>query len=224
MKRLFRSKVFIGLVVLAIGFVIFMIWGIFQTNKTSGLRINISEIQAEEILKNIYVKNDSIVGESAMITYSGDNLDMSHYVMLKFTNDKSLDELRNNSSFDTRIKLYKQGFSGFTFWNYPKTSEKIDFKYHYTNDPILQEELSDTVLVQNFDNTNIEVSLTDELKKDIGLEIKKPATVVLYKNGNYLYFIYVLRPYDRENKWVSREELEKTLYPLIKNWGIYEKQ
>lgn len=223
MRKLFKNKVFIIFLFLSIGVGGFFIWGLNESIKTSGF-INIPEIKAEKIYKGVYLKNDSVLGESAMITYSSNNLDMSHYVMLKFTNDKSLDELRNNSSFDNRTKLYTQGYSGFTFWNYPEASEKINFKYHYTNQPVSQEKLSDTVLVQNFDNTNIEVSLTDELKKDISLEIKKPATVVLYKNGNYLYFIYVLRPYDQQDKWVSREELEKTLYPLIKNWGIYEKQ
>lgn len=141
--------------------------------------------------------------------------------MLKFANDKPLDELINNSSFDNRTKLYTQGYSGFTFWNYPSASEKIDFKYHYTLPPITQEESSDSVLVQNFDSTNIEISLTEEQKRDIGLEIKKPSTIVLYNKDKYLYFIFVIRPYNQENKWVSGEELEKTLYPLIKSWSVY---
>lgn len=220
MRKLFKNKVFIIFLFLFVGVGGLLIWGAFQAGKTGGI-ISIPEIEAEEILKGVYLRNNTVAGESVMITYSGNNLDMTHYVMLKFANDKSLDELRNTSSFDSRTKLYRQGYSGFTFWNYPEISEKVDFKYHYTNEPVLQEELSDTVLVQNFDNANIEISLTDEQKRDVGLEIKKPATVVLYKKDKYLYFIYVIRPYDQENKWVSREELEKTLYPLVKNWGIW---
>lgn len=222
MKKLFRNKVFIIFLILFVGVGGFLIWGASQSGKTSGF-INIPEI-AEEIYKGVYLKNDSVVGESVMITYSGNNLDMTNYAMLKFANDKSLDELGNISSFDNRIKLYTQGYSGFTFWNYPEVSEKVDFKYHYTNKPVLQEKLFDTILVQNFDNADIEISLNGEGKRDIGLEIKKPATVVLYKKDKYLYFIYVIRPYDQENKWVTREELERTLYPLIKNWGVYEKK
>ena len=223
MRKLFRNKVFIVFLILFIGIGTFFIWGLNESVKTSGL-INIPEITAEEILKNIYLKNGSVAGESVMITYDKNNLDITHYVMLKFANDKPLDELINNSSFNNQTKLYTQGYSGFIFWNYPSASEKIDFKYHYTHPPITQEELSDSVLVQNFDSTNLEMSLTEEQKRDIGLEIKKPATIVLYNKDKYLYFIYVIRPYDKKNKWLSREELEKTLYPLIKNWGVFEKK
>lgn len=223
MKKLFRNKVFIIFLILFVGVGGLLIWGASQSGKTSGV-INIPEIKAEEIYKGIYLKNDSVAGESVMITYSGNNLDITHYAMLKFANDKPLDELSNISSFDNRIKLYTQGYSGFTFWNYPEVSEKIDFKYHYTNEPVSQEKLSDTILVQNFDNTDIEISLNGEGKRDVGLEIKRPATVVLYKKDNYLYFIYVIRPYDQKNKWVAQQELERTLYPLIKNWGVYEKK
>ena len=223
MRKLFRNKVFIVFLILFVVIGVFLIWGAFQTGKASRV-VNIPEIKAEEILKNVYLKNDSVAGESVLITYSGNDLDITYYLMLKFTNDKPLDELSNTSSFDRRIKIYKQGYSGFTFWNYPDASEKIDFKYHYTHPPISQEELSDSVLVQYFDSANLEISLTVEQKRDIGLEIKKPASIVLYKKDKYLYFIYIIRPYDQENKWVTQKELENTLYPLVKNWGVYEKR
>lgn len=218
MKKLFRNKVFIAFLILFMGFITFLIWNLTKSIEANGF-ISISEIEADEIFKNVYLKNDSVVGESVLITYDKNNQNISNYVMLRFTNDKPVDELLNKSSFDRRKKLYSQGFSNFIFWNYPNTSEKIDFKYHYTNIPILQEELSDTVLVLNFDNTNIEISLTEERKKDIELEIQKPTTLVLYKKEEFLYIIYAIRPYDQENKWVSQKELINNLYPLIKNWG-----
>ena len=118
MRKLFRNKVFIIFLILFIGIGAFFIWGLNKSIKTSGF-VNIPEIEAEKILKNIYIKNDSVAGESIMITYSGHNLDMTYYVILKFANDKSLDLLNNTSSHSHRSLEVEMKLNDTNFFRLP---------------------------------------------------------------------------------------------------------
>ena len=227
MKKIFKSRIgrmFVVLFVLGIGLLIFMIWGLHDANQKIGLKVNIPEIQNEDILKNIYFQNDSIIAESVLITYNEEKPDKTYYVLFKFINTKEIsDIIYNDIPLINHPNINTERIFGFTLWGDLKSSNIIS-KYQYTTLPVSQKTLSDTIVIQNFEKTEIGISLTDNSKKDLGFKIEKPSTVVLYKRNTILYFIWVNRLYDTKNKWITEEELENTLYPLVKNWSVYEKR
>ncbi|GEM_PF-1955120 len=227
MKRIFKSrisKIFVILFILGIGLLIFMIWGLHDTNQKMGLKVSIPEIDAEKIVKSLYYENDSLVEETVSIV---SNNTFSDYTIIKIKNsEQNINKFLSNRDFKEYASSPLNVF-GIDVWNYHEKADIIDFKYRYTTPPIAEKELADTVLIQRFDKKDekIEISLTTENKKDMEIKIKQnlPPTIVLYKRKTNLYLMVVYRIYDKENKWVTQEELEKNLYPLVKNWGVYEK-
>ena len=227
MKKLFKKKTFIVLALVALILSAFMVWGTSETEKTIGL-VTIPEFKASQILKTVHFEEDSLVQEIVTITYDFETLDITNYILIKFRNStKNINELFDSQRFSS-ISSPSQNVFGVDVWNYHSQSNDIDFKFNYTQSPIYQKEVSDTVLIQRYDEIDekIQVSLTPEHTVDLEYSIKKNflPTFVFYKRNTDLYLIIAYRLNDKENKWVTDEELEKTLYLLVKNWGVYEKR
>lgn len=227
MKKLFKNRTFIVLALLALVLSAFLVWGTSETEKTIGL-VPIPEFKASQILKTVHFEEDSLVQEIVTVTYDFETLDITNYILIKFRNStRSLNELFDSQKF-TSNSSFSQNVFGVKAWDYHSQSNEIDFKYNYTQSPISEKELSDTVLIQRFDEIDekIQVSLTSEHTVDLEYSIQKNflPTFVFYKRNTDLYLIIAYRLNDTENKWVTDEELEKTLYLLVKNWGVYEKR
>lgn len=220
MKVLFKHKFLwvVGLLIMVL--LLFGIWFSAKEGRHNGI-IDIPGIQAERIMKSVLIKNDRIWAESVLITYNQDSVDMSHYALLKLENHKPLNELKKASPFTNRFRLYTWGFSTFKFWKFPPMFDKTDVNWYSSTTPLSKTELSDTVLIYNFNPTEIEISLSEDLKRDVGLTSEKPVTIALYEREGSLYFIYVSRPYEKD--WVKLEELEQNLYPLVSAWELYKK-
>lgn len=227
MKKLFQNKTFITAALLALVLSVFLIWGTSETEKTIGL-VSIPEFKASQILKSVHFEEDSLVQEIVTVTYDFETLDITNYILIKFRNStKNLNELFDPQKF-TSNSSPSQNVFGVKVWDYQSQAKEIDFKYNYTQSPISETELSDTILIQRFDEIDqkIQISLTQENTVDLEYSILKKflPTFVFYKRNTDMYLIIAYRLNDTVNKWVTDEELKKTLYLLVKNWGVYEKR
>ena len=227
MKKLVKNKTFIVFALLALVLSAFMVWGTSKTEKTIGL-VHIPEFKASQILKTVHFEEDSLVQEIVTVTHDFESLDITNYVLIKFKNsEKNLSNLFDSQKFSQPSTAFQNVF-GVKVWDYHIHSQEIDFKYNYTQAPSSQKELSDTVLIQRFGEANqkIQVSLTPARTVDLEYSITEKflPTLVLYKKNTDLYFIIAYRLNDKVNKWVTDEELNKSLYLLVKNWGVYEKK
>jgi len=198
-----------------------------DVNKTKGLHVKIPEIERARIInKDLEVMDDSLVMETVLIVK--DSSDTYFYTIFKFRNIKN--EWSELSSINNHLGLKESWITSMksndiTINDLHPKAKYIDFHYRYSLPPLSFNTLSDTIFIQKFESNRIEVSLTEKNRNDLYIKKKKPFKLILYKHGNNLYLILAELTFkDKDNKWISDTELKKTLYPLVKNWGIYEKR
>ena len=218
MKQLFRNKFFIAFLLVGMVFLALMAWGLHKSKDTMGLKLDIPELEGE-LVKDIYFENDSLVIQVVSI-FKEETVD---YLMLKAITSDSLNKLKQDKRFQVGETSYLEVY-GFKIWDYPTADKNVNFRYYTKQLPVEEIELSDTLLIQKFENMDMEISLTGEEKRDLGLNYKKPSTLVLYKKENNLYFIVASKPFDWEDHWIPQDELVTTVYLLVKNWDVYERR